>query len=293
MKQVAIGIFLMTAMVLTGCGAEDQGEKTVSVISREDGSGTRGAFVSLFEIDEINEEGELEDETTVDAVITNSTAVMMQMVAGDPNAIGYLSLGSLQDTVKAVLVNGVYPSTENLKNGTYPVSRPFLLVKDPKGVSEAAEDFLAFLRSAEGQRVFTENGYGTVSEKMEPYKERAQSGKVVLAGSSSVAPVMEKVKEAYLKRHPHVVIEIQQSDSTTGIQSALDGSCDFGMTSRELKVSEEEKGAREIHVGTDGIAIIVNRDNPVEELTKEEIKQLFTGRWSDWNKILESKRENE
>ena len=285
-----LSVFFFSTLVLTGCGADPAGENPISVISREDGSGTRGAFVSLFEIEEINEEQEPEDETTTEAVITNSTAVMMQMVEGDPNAIGYLSLGSLHPMVKAVSINGVSPSIETLENGTYPVSRPFLLVEDPSGISEVAEDFLNFLTSREGQEVLMENGYGTISGTKEAYRETSQSGKIVLAGSSSVAPVMEKVKEAYCKMHPNVIIEIQQSDSTTGIQSALDGTCDFGMTSRHLKESEKAKGAEEQTIGMDGIAVVVNQDNPVDDLSKEEVKQIFTGRRTDWNQITESKK---
>lgn len=291
-KKLIAGVMLavMSAAVFTGCGGEKKEEAAtpaaggkIVVISREDGSGTRGAFIELFGIEKKGDDGKKVDMTTQDASITNSTAVMMTTVAGNKDAIGYISLGSLNDTVKALKIDGAEASAANIKSGTYKVARPFNIVtKD--GVSAVAQDFISFIMSAEGQKVVSENGY-IGSDKAEAYKGGKQSGKIVVAGSSSVTPVMEKLKEAYVKLNPDVNIEVQQSDSTTGVQSAINGVCDIGMASRELKQSELDAGVKNTVIATDGIAVVVNKENKVDNLTKAQVADIFTGKATEWNKL--------
>ena len=294
LKKVLSMVVLSAIAVtgLAGCGsgnadtaqqAETGGE--ISVISREDGSGTRGAFVELFGVEQKNDAGEKEDMTTEEAIITNSTSVMMTTVAGNVNAIGYVSLGSLNDTVKAVNIDGVTPSIETIKDGSYKISRPFNVVPNAAGLTAEAQDFLDFIMSAEGQAVVEENGYIAAADQTTFYKSSNMSGKVVVAGSSSVTPVMEKLKEAYIAINPNVTVEVQMSDSSTGVTSAIDGTCDLGMASRELKESEIEKGAASTAIALDGIAVIVNKDAAVSDLTTEQVKNIYTGIVTDWSEL--------
>lgn len=265
----------------TGAGGNFDTGARITVLSREDGSGTRGAFIELFGIEEKNEAGEKEDMTTVDATITNNTEVMMSTVKGNEYAIGYCSLGSLNDSVKAVKIDGVEAATDNVSNGTYKVSRPFNIVTQDN-VSEAARDFINFILSAEGQAVVADEGYISVAEG-ETFTTTSPSGKISIAGSSSVSPVMEKLKEAYLAVNGNAQIEIQTSDSTTGITSAMEGTCDIGMASRELK--DEETGVTATKIALDGIAVIVNNDNPIEELSSDIVKSIFTGETTTWDAV--------
>lgn len=258
--------------------------KEITVISRESGSGTRGAFVELLGIEEKDEDGNKKDRTTDEAVISNSTSVVMASVAANPYAIGYISLGSLNDTVKAVKVDGVEATVDNIKNGSYIVSRPFNIATK-ESVSELAKDFINFILSTEGQKIVEDNGYISVSA-VENFVSTKLSGKIVVAGSSSVTPVMEKLKEAYLKVNPNAEIEIQLSDSSTGMNSAINGTCDIGMASRELKGSELEKGLIPTVIAMDGIAVIVNNKNPVDNLANEQIKDIYTGKVQHWSEIL-------
>ncbi len=254
----------------------------ITVISREDGSGTRGAFVELFKIEEeVN--GEKVDMTTDAADITNSTSVMMTSVAGNVNAIGYISMGSLNDSVKALKVDGAEATADNIKSGTYKVSRPFNIVtKD--GLSEVAQDFIAFILSADGQKVVEDNSY--ISEgNTGAYAGTKPAGKIVVSGSSSVTPVMEKLKEAYIAVNPDATIEVQQSDSTTGVNNAIDGVCDIGMASRELKSSESEKGVKSTVIALDGIAVIVNNNSSVDSITSEQVKKIYTGEITEWGEL--------
>ena len=253
--------------------------KEISVNSREDGSGTRGAFIELFGVEEKAADGTKVDNTTVEANITNSTAVMMTSVAGDPYAIGYISLGSLNDTVKAAKIDGAEATTENVANGSYKVARPFNIVtKD--GLSDVAQDFVDYIMSAEGQDIIEQNGYIKIDQNAAAYAGSKPEGKIVVAGSSSVSPVMEKLKEAYLAVNTNADIEIQTSDSTTGITSAQEGICDIGMASRDLKDTETDVTATTI--AQDGIAVIVNNENPVENLTSDQVKAIFTGETTSW-----------
>ncbi|MDO5136394.1 MAG: substrate-binding domain-containing protein [Eubacteriales bacterium] len=256
----------------------------ISVISREDGSGTRGAFIELFGIEE-KIDGEKVDMTTEEASITNSTSVMMTTVSGDENAIGYISLGSLDDTVKAVKIDGAEASVENVSNDSYKVSRPFNIVTTEE-VSETAQDFINFIMSAEGQQVVEDNGYIKVDAEAAAYESAGVSGKVVVGGSSSVTPVMEKLAEAYQEVNADVTVEVQQSDSTTGITSAKEGIFDIGMASRNLK-EEEEDGLTATVIAKDGIAVIVNNSNETEDLTSEQVKAIFTGETTTWEELAE------
>lgn len=253
--------------------------KEISVNSREDGSGTRGAFIELFGVEEKAADGTKVDNTTVEANITNSTAVMMTSVAGDPYAIGYISLGSLNDTVKAAKIDGAEATTENVANGSYKVARPFNIVtKD--GLSDVAKDFVDYIMSAEGQDIIEQNGYIKIDQNAAAYAGSKPEGKIVVAGSSSVSPVMEKLKEAYLAVNTNADIEIQTSDSTTGVTSTQEGICDIGMASRDLK--DTETGVTATTIAQDGIAVIVNNENPVENLTSDQVKSIFTGEITVW-----------
>lgn len=255
----------------------------ITVVSREDGSGTRGAFVELFGIEE-EVDGEKMDMTTEEANITNSTSVMMSSVAQNEYSIGYISLGSLNDTVKALKIDGTEATAENIKAGTYKISRPFnIAVKED--ASEAAQDFINYILSKEGQAIVADNNYIPL-DNAEAYASNGASGKVVVAGSSSVSPVMEKLKEAYADANSNVEIEIQTSDSTTGMQNAIDGVCDIGMASRELKDSELDAGLTPTVIALDGIAVIVNNDNPTDEMTSDQVKSIFTGDALAWDEAL-------
>ena len=286
---------VMTVGVLAGCSggtttdtASDSSSESsssggkITVISREDGSGTRGAFVELFGVEE-EVDGETMDMTVETADITNSTSVMMTSVADNVNAIGYISLGSMNDTIKALNIDGAEATADNIKNGTYKVSRPFNIVTK-EGLSEVAQDFIAFILSDEGQAVVEENNY--ISESSTgPYAGTSPAGSITVSGSSSVTPVMEKLKEAYAAVNPNAEIEIQQSDSTTGVNGAIEGICDIGMASRELKESETSQGVTAQVIALDGIAVIVNNDNPVSEATSDQIKQIYTGEITDWSEL--------
>ncbi|MEA4973075.1 MAG: substrate-binding domain-containing protein [Candidatus Metalachnospira sp.] len=252
----------------------------ISVISREEGSGTRGAFVELMEV----VDGDKNDITTVNAEITNSTSVMLTTVAGNKQAIGYVSLGSLSDEVKAVKVDGVEASTDDIKNGSYKVSRPFLLAYKDGQLSELAQDYLKYILSSDGQKLISDNGYISIAENAEAYKASGLSGKLVLAGSTSVSPVMEKLADAYKALNPNVTVEIQQTGSGAGITSAIDGVCDFGMSSRELKESEAAE-LKSVEMALDGIAVVVNKENPIENITSEQIKSIYLGETTDWSAI--------
>lgn len=279
---------IAACLTLVGCGSNDSkgsssNDSSINVTSREDGSGTRGAFIELFGIEEKDSSGAKVDKTTTSAAITNSTAVMMTTVANDKDAIGYISLGSVNDTVKAVKIDGAEASADAVKNGSYKVSRPFNVVTKGE-LSAVAQDFLDFIMSTDGQKVVSDNGYIEV-ENGGAYTSKGLTGKVTVAGSSSVTPVMEKLAEAYKALNPNVTIEVNQSDSTTGVTSAIEGACDLGMASRELKDSETSQGVTAKVIATDGIAVIVNNDNKVDNLTSDQVKKIFTGEAIKWSEI--------
>ena len=286
-----LAIGTMVGCKSTGNDNTADGEKTentgasgdITILSREDGSGTRGAFVELFGIEE-EKDGEKVDMTTEDAKITNSTSVMMTTVAGDVNSLGYISLGSLNDTVTAVKIDGVEATAENVSNGTYKIARPFNIATKGEDLSEAGVDFVNFILSKEGQQVITDNGYISVGEG-EAFTSNNASGKLTIAGSSSVTPVMEKLVEAYNKVNANVEIEVQESDSSTGMQSTIDGLCDIGMASRALKDSETDAGLVATEIAKDGIAVIVNNDSGITDLTSDQVKQIYTGEILTWDEL--------
>ena len=255
-------------------------EGPITVVSREDGSGTRGAFIELFGIEEEDASGEKVDMTTLDAEITNSTSVMMTTVSGNTEAIGYVSLGSLNDTVKAVKIDGVEATVDNVSSGDYAIARPFVIVTTDS-LSDVAADFISFIMSDEGQQVITDEGYISIG-RQGAYAAAGVSGDLSVGGSSSVTPVMEKLAEAYNALNPDVNIEVQQSDSTTGVTSALEGVVDIGMASRDLKDSELEQGVTGTVIAMDGIAVVVNNENPIDDLSSAAVKSIYTGEVTDW-----------
>lgn len=282
MKKILATILAVGTMALSLVACSGNRDN-ITVISREDGSGTRGAFVELLGIEEKNADGEKIDRTTRTAEITEKTSVMMTSVEGNIQAIGYISLGSLNDTVKALSIDGVAATVENIKNGTYKVARPFnIAVKE--NLSAVANDFITYIMSAEGQAVVEAAGYISDGNNGS-YTASNLSGKITVAGSSSVTPVMEKLKEAYVKLNPSVTIEIQMSDSTTGMNNTIEGICDIGMASRDLKDSELSKGLVPTAIAIDGIAVIVNNDNPIDGLTSEQVKDIYIGNITKWSEL--------
>ena len=267
---------------VTGGSSSMEGE--ITVISREDGSGTRGAFIELFGVEEKNDAGEKVDNTVDYADITNSTQVMLTSVSGNEAAIGYVSLGALNDSVKALKIDGAEPTVENIKSGTYKISRPFNIATKGE-VDELTQDFIDYILSSEGQKVVEDNGYISSVENAKAYEGSKPSGSISVAGSSSVSPVMEKLIESYKQVNPNATVELQQSDSTTGMNSAIEGVCNIGMASRELKDSEKEAGLTSTVIATDGIAVIANNDNPIDGLTKDQVKDIYTGVITDWSEI--------
>ena len=267
----------------TGSAGSSSKSQTITVVSREDGSGTRGAFIELFGIEEKDASGKKVDNTTDDATITNSTEVMMTTVAGDEAAIGYTSLGALNSSIKALKVDGAEATAVNVKSGTYKISRPFNIAT--KGtVSEVTQDFINYILSEDGQKIVESNGYISQGNSG-AFTSNGASGKIVVAGSSSVTPVMQKLLEAYQKVNTGAKIELQESDSTTGMTAAIDGTCDIGMASRELKDSEKSAGLTNQVIALDGIAVIVNNKNSASNITSEQVKAIFTGETTDWSNV--------
>ncbi len=284
---------LMLCGALAGCGGNnasygeggdsqtaESGESTgasgaIHVVSREDGSGTRGAFVELTGVEDDNG-----DNTTVEAEIANRTDAVLTTVAGNEAAIGYISLGSLNETVKAVTVDGVEATVDNVKSGDYKLSRPFNIATkgEPTGV---AADFINFIMSADGQAIVEEEGYITVNDAAEAFTSDGSSGQIAVGGSSSVSPVMEKLIEAYKAVNPNAQIELQTSDSTSGMTGAMDGTFAIGMASRELK-DEEAAELNGQAIAMDGIAVIVNNANTVENLAMDQIRSIYVGETTDW-----------
>lgn len=282
-----MAVAALVAGTFAGCGktssqAGGNGEssfdtsKEITVISREEGSGTRDAFTELTGVD---------DNTTDDAIIQTSTQNIISSVSKDTYAIGYISLGSLNDSVKAVKVDGIEANVDNVKSGKYSIQRPFNIAVKTDGVSEAAEDFISFIMSADGQQVVENNGYIAVQEGAEDYSPSGASGTVTVSGSSSVSPVMEKLKEAYEEVNSDVKVTINTSDSSTGMQDAIDGKSDIGMASRALKDSEIEGGIEGTQIALDGIAVIVNKESGFDSLTTEQIMKIYTGEVTIWAEV--------
>ena len=252
----------------------------ISVYSREDGSGTRGAFIELTGVEEKNADGKKVDNTTEAAAIQSSTNGVMTAVANDETAIGYISLGSLSNDVKAVTVGGVAASAETVKDGSYVLSRPFNIVTNGDATDPVAVDFIAYVLSKDGQAIATDNGY--IGEDGADFTSAQPEGKIVVGGSSSVSPLMEKLIEAYKTVNPNAELELQTTDSTTGVSGALEGTYTIGMASRELKDSEVEGGAKATVLALDGIAVVVNPGNTTDDLTVDQIKGIYTGELTTW-----------
>lgn len=262
--------------------AKFDASKTISVVTREEGSGTRDAFTELTGV--LVKDGDNKtDNTTTSAVTINSTEAVITNVKDNEAAIGYISLGSLNDTVKALKIGGVEATADNVKSGDYAVSRPFNIAYKGE-ISDVAQDFVDYIMSSDGQKIVSDNGYVTVSENAE-YSGKKPSGKISVAGSSSVSPVMEKLAEAYQKVNTNAKVEIQTSDSSAGMQSAMGGTCDIGMASRDLK--DEEKSALKVEtIAKDGIAVIVNNANTCDDLTLDQVKSIYTGETTVWSDII-------
>lgn len=303
MKKIAAAVMMvsMVAVTAVGCGSSNgtdtkgadanQSDATsdwdetsdVTIVSREDGSGTRGAFIELFGIEEKQDDGTKVDMTTTDAQITNNTSVMLTTVADNEYAIGYVSLGSLNDSVKALKIDGAEATAENIENGSYKVSRPFNIAVKKDLNNEVAKDFMSFIMSTEGQKVVADEKYIAVAD-VKDYAGTKPSGSCGVGGSSSVSPLMEKLIEAYKAVNPNASIELQTSDSTTGMTSTIEGSYDIGMASRELK-DEEAAELEPTVIATDGIAVIVNNANPLDELSADQVKDIYVGNVSTWDEI--------
>ncbi len=286
-KLLSIGLASILLLgALAGCGSAQKaaGNDTISVLTREEGSGTRGAFIELLGIEQKDADGNKTDKTIATAETTNSTSVMITTVEGNKSAIGYISLGSLDKSkVKDLKVDGVEATAENVKNGTYKVARPFNIAT--KGdVSGVASDFIKFILSEQGQQIVEKNGY--ISEgNTGAYEAANLSGTVKVGGSSSVTPVMEKLKEAYVKLNPNVTIDVQQNDSSSGMKGAIDGIYDIGMASREVKDSEKESGLNPTKIAMDGIAVIVNKANTLDDIKSEQVTEIYTGGLTKWSEI--------
>lgn len=286
LAMLACGV--LTAGLLTGCGGSSSDtagadDTEITVVSREDGSGTRGAFVELFGVQDEDDKGEKTDMTTEDATITSSTEVVMTTVAGNKNAIGYCSLGSLNDTVKAVKIDGVEATVDNINNGKYAISRPFNIATNGTP-SEVTQDFINYILSEDGQKIVEENGYIKASDAG-AFKSNGAKGKIVVAGSSSVSPVMEKLMEAYKKVNTGADVELQESDSTTGMKNAIAKTCDIGMASRDLKDSETSAGLKATVIAKDGITVVVNKENSIDNLTKDQVNNIYRGKITTWGEV--------
>ena len=291
---IAVSVLCLTG-ALAGCGSSSSSSasgstdtkaassKNITVVSREDGSGTRGAFIELVGVEQKDSSGKKIDMTSEDAVVVNSTATVITTVAGDESSIGYISLGALNSTVKAVKVGGVEATADNVKNGSYKLSRPFNIAT--KGTpNELSQDFINYIMSADGQKIVEDNGYISESNTG-TFTSAGSTGKIVVAGSSSVTPVMEKLIEGYKKVNSGATIELQESDSTTGMTAVKDGTCDIGMASRELKDSEKSAGLTSQAIALDGIAVVVNAKNSISDMTIDQIKSVYTGETTEWSKV--------
>lgn len=285
LATAAAGLIAMAS--LAGCGSTGSSSSTggfdtksnISVITREDGSGTRSAFIELTGVQE-EKDGTKTDNTLSSAIVQSSTQAVLTGVAGDPTAIGYISLGSLNDTVKAAKIDGVEPTSETVKDGSYKISRPFnIATKD--NLSEAAQNFIDYILSKEGQEIVNKD-YVEAVDNAEPFAGAKGKGKVKVGGSSSVSPVMEKLAEAYQKVNKDVTVEVNTSDSSTGMSQAAEGTVDIGMASRELKDSETAKGIKGTVIAKDGIAVIVNKSNTVEDIKLDRLKGIYTGSTTTW-----------
>lgn len=286
MKKTSILLLALTLLLSlsTGCGQNGSSKsgENINLVSREDGSGTRGAFIELTGVLEKDENGNENDRTCEEAIIQNGTDGVMTTISGDKNGIGYISLGSLNDTVKALKIDDVEASSENLQKQSYKILRPFNISYKEKS-NPLLTDFIKYILSEEGQRIVAGEGYVEANTDLEKYEKSSQKGNILIAGSTSIIPLMEKIAEKYEKLYPQVSVEIQSTGSSAGIQSVIEGSSDMGMASRQLKESEKKLSYEVIAI--DGIALIVNKENPQESISLDELKSIYTGEISDWNNL--------
>lgn len=281
LSMAALGLFSLGLVACGGNGSSSSGQ-TIEVVSREDGSGTRGAFTELTGILS-KENGKEVDNTSKAAVIQNNTEVVISTVSGNTNAVGYISLGSLNDKVKAVKLDGVEASEENVLSGEYKLQRPFNVVWSGKG-SEIVTDFLSYINSKEGQAIVKENHYIQATDAKASYEAKSVSGKLSIVGSTSVAPLIEKLAESYCKLNPDVTIDMTANGSSAGITAAKEGTADIGMVSREL-TDDEQAGLTHQVIALDGIVVITNKDNQVDSLTMDQISSIFTGKTTTWSDV--------
>ncbi len=279
-------VFITAMFALTSCGSDStfDSKREITVVSREDGSGTRGAFVEMFDILEKTEDGEI-DRTYEEAIITSKTDVVMTTVASDIYGVGYISLGSMNESLTAVSVDGVDATTENVMNGSYTVSRPFLMVTKNDNNDKLTQDVINFVVSKQGQEIVGKQ-YVIANVDAEEYKSSGLSGKLTIGGSTSVAPIMEKLVEEYIEINPNVTIDIQATGSSAGITGVIDGSIDIGMSSRDLK-EDEKPTLTETVMALDGLAVVVNHNNPIKDLSSEDIKKIFIGEVTTWEEVYE------
>lgn len=290
-KAIGIGVLsVLAAVMLAGCKGNDWDENAeaprgeITPVSREEGSGTRGAFTELVGLEE-DIDGETFDMTTARSEVTNSTAVTINSVSGNKSAIGYISLGSMNDMIKPLAIDGVMPSIETVKDGSYKIARPFNIVYRDD-LSEIGQDFVQYIMSDQGQSIIEEEGYVSQGSEGKYSPSLDGGGSLSVSGSSSVEPVMEKLAEEYEVLNPDVNIEVQVSDSTTGVSTVLEGVTDIGMASRNLNDSEVQAGAIPKVIAMDGIVVIVNKQNPLEELTTDQLRAIYSGEAKNWEDIL-------
>lgn len=274
----------------TDTGSEDSGTEEVAgdfdassdihVITREDGSGTRTAFTEIAGVVDENDD----DIITPTATVQNGTNAVMQGVAGDVYSIGYISLGSLNDSVKAVSVNGVAAEADLVASGEYEVARNFNVTYGGE-LSEVAQDFWDFMFSAQGQELAVDEGYVAADASAPEYEAKGLSGDITIVGSTSVEPVIEAMSEAYRELNPDVSIDITAPGSGAGVTAAIDGTADIGMASRELSDEEQDQVTETAAIAVDGIAVIVHNDNPLEDLSLEDIAGIYLGDLTSWNGV--------
>lgn len=276
MKKIMLVFLLLLMFVSSLFSQGNREDKAISVISREEGSGTRSAFVSLLGI-----EKDGEDLTTLTSEIANSTSVVITTVENNKNAIGYISLGSLSSRVKALEIDSVLPTLESVKSGEYKVARPFIAAT--KNPNPLTLDFLSFVMSETGQSLIEKKGYIKNSDSSTSYNPSFLKGELTISGSSSVYPVMEVLVEAYMALNKDVKITLLQSDSTTGLNDLAGNKVDIALSSRNLKDAEIEKGLVPTVIAQDGIVVIVNKDNPVSSLSSSEVKDIYLGLLTSWD----------
>jgi len=287
MKKTVTGILLLGMLMtaFTGCGnsADFDAGKSINAITREEGSGTRGAFIELFGLEEKQADGTKKDLISKDIGVESNTNTILSTVQNDVYAIGYVSMGSLNDNVKALQIDGIDATTANVKNGTYNVSRPFNIATKGEATG-LSKDFIDFIMSKEGQEVVWKK-YITIDESAALYAGSKPSGTITVGGSSSVSPLMEDLITRYKEINPNATVQLQISDSSIGMTKTIEGAYDIGMASRELKDSEKTE-LKDTQIALDGIAVIVNKKNTSTTLSKDDVKKIYLSETKAWSDII-------